>query len=78
MESDKNATVHGIVIDVSPIRMSKRNSDVKYFSGRLPNGNKEARIICFKPELRSLCEKSRQEINSVAVVNCNNYTPRKI
>ena len=39
---------------------------MKYFSGRLSNGNKE---VSFKPALRSLCEKSRQEKNSVAVVN---------
>ena len=30
--------------------MSKNNSDVKHFSGRLSNGTKKARIICICQE----------------------------
>ena len=30
-----NATVHGIVMEVSPIKVSRKNPDVKYFSGKI-------------------------------------------
>ena len=35
MEEHSNATVHGIVMDVSQIKLSRKNTDVKYFSGKL-------------------------------------------
>ena len=34
MEEHSNATVHGIVMEVSPIKVRK-NPDVKYFSGKI-------------------------------------------
>ena len=62
METDTNATVHGVVMDVSPIRISKNNSDVKYFSGRLSNGTKEARMICFKHCVYCVRNHDRKEV----------------
>ena len=31
MEEEQNATVHGMVLEVSPVKQSKNNPDVKYF-----------------------------------------------
>ena len=35
MEEHSNATVHGKVMEVSPIKVSRKNSDAKYFSGKI-------------------------------------------
>ena len=55
MEEHSNATVHGMVVEVSPIKASRKNRDVKYFSGKITDGKKVARVISFDPKLRSLC-----------------------
>ena len=34
MEEEQNATVHGLVLEVSPVKQSRNNPDVKYFSGK--------------------------------------------
>ena len=35
IESESSATVHGIVLEVSPVKTSKNKPDVKYFSRKL-------------------------------------------
>ena len=70
MESASNATVHGVVTELSPIKLSRNNAEIKYFSARLSSGSKAARIISFKPELRSCLEKSKANNSTVALVNC--------
>ena len=57
--------------EVSPIKASRKNPDVKYFSGKITDGKKVARVISFDPKLRSILEKSREENTSLALVNCN-------
>ena len=64
-----NATVHGVVMEVSPVRPSRKNPEVKYFSGKLSDGQKVVRIISFEPKLRSVLDKSREERKPVALVN---------
>lgn len=61
MESDSNATVHGVVVDLSPTKSSRNNPDIKYFSAKLSDGNKASRMISFKQELRSSLERSRKD-----------------
>ena len=61
----------GMVVEVSPIKASRKNPDVKYFSGKITDGKKVARVISFDPKLRSILEKSREEKTSLALVNCN-------
>ena len=55
MEEHSNATVHGMVVEVSPIKTSRKNPDVKYFSGKSTDGKKAATVISLDPKLRSLC-----------------------
>ena len=45
MEEHSNATVHGMVVEVSPIKANRKNLDVKYFSGKITDGKKVARVI---------------------------------
>ena len=39
-ESCSSATVHGMVSDVSPVKSSRKNADIKYFDCRLSDGKK--------------------------------------
>lgn len=70
IEADKNVTVHGVVVELSPIKESAKDGKVKYFSGKVSDGRKVARVISFEPTLRPSLEKFRQEGKSVALVNC--------
>ena len=65
-----NATVHGVAMEVSPVRPSRKNPEVKYFSGKLSDGQKVVRMISFEPKLRPVLDKSREERKPVALVNC--------
>ena len=70
MEASSGATVHGVVTELSPLKVSWGNTDNKYFSGKIGAGDKAARIISFKPELQSSIEKSRPGCTPVALLNC--------
>ena len=71
MEEHSNATIHGVVVEISPTNASRKNPDVKYFSEKITDGKKVARVISFDPKLRSILVKSREEKTSLALVNCN-------
>ena len=34
IEEERNATVHGLVLEVSPVKQSMNNPDVKYYIGK--------------------------------------------
>ena len=70
MEEEDNATIHGVVVEVSPVRPSRNNPNVKLFSGKVSDGVKVARVISFEPKLHPSFSKSREEGKSVALVNC--------
>lgn len=67
LEVDKNVTVHGVILQLSPVKASTKDSKVKYFSGKV---TKAARVICFEQNLRPSLDKFRQEGKPVALVNC--------
>lgn len=70
MEEEDGATVHGMVVELTPVKCSMNNSDVSYFAGKLSDGKKVARIISFKPELRTSLEEAKVAGTPVAIVNC--------
>ena len=70
VEESGSATVHGVVSEVSPVKVSRKNSSVRYFDGKLTDGKKTVRMICFEPSLRSKLETSRLDGSTVAVANC--------
>ena len=69
-EEEGQATVHGVVVDVSPIQTSRKNSDIRYFSGKMSDSRKIVRVICFDPKLGPAMEKSLEEKKPVVLVNC--------
>ena len=70
MVIEDSAIVYGVVLDVSPIKSSRNNPSVKYFSARITDGKKCARMISFEPKLRPSLETYQVEGSTVALVNC--------
>ena len=63
LEDDGNATVHEVVLEVSPVKVSRNNPEVKYFSGKISDGKKVARMISFEISVREV--KKRREVCGV-------------
>ena len=40
IEQEDNATVHGVILDLSPVKTSRNNPDVKYFNAKFPMARK--------------------------------------
>ena len=70
MEESEGATVHGVFTELSPVKVSRRNASVRYYDGRMADGQKSARLVCFDPALRVAMEAARTEGKSVSLVNC--------
>ena len=51
-----NAKVHGVVTELSPVKLSRKNQ--KYFSGKRTDGKKTIRVLSFEPSLHGAMEKS--------------------
>ena len=51
MEESEGATVHGVFTELSPVKVSRRNASVRYYDGRMADGQKSARLVCFDPAL---------------------------
>ena len=71
MEAQSSATVHGMKVELSPMKTSSNNPDLKYFSGKITDGKKTARVVSFESKLRSVLEKSKEEKEPVAFIDCN-------
>ena len=70
MEESAAAEVHGVVTELSPVKVSRKNSSVKYFDAKLSDGRKVVRLVSFDPTLRESLEQLRSEGSTVAVSNC--------
>ena len=51
MELGDNATVHGHILELSPIKKSKNKPGCSYFNGKMSDGVKAARFVAFEPKL---------------------------
>ena len=66
-----SASVEGVFVgNISPIKMSRTNSRVKYFEGHLSDGAKTVRFVSFEPKLRSQVEEAKDNLCGVALKNC--------
>ena len=63
-----NAKVHGVVTELSPVKLSKKNQ--KYFSGRITDGKNTIGVLSFEPSLHGAMEKSHLDENPIALANC--------
>ena len=70
-EESVGAAVHGVVTQLSPVKVSKRNPTVRYFDGKMSDGRKSVRVVSFDPSLRSAMESAHTKGSSVTLVNCH-------
>ena len=70
VQNSKNATVHGIVTDLSPVKNSKKNEKVQYFKGELSDDKGCVRIISFEPSMRQPLYEFLSKKSPISVVNC--------
>ena len=54
-------SVHGHILELSPIKTSKNKPDCSYFNGKLSDGVKVARFVSFEPKLCLSLDRLRQE-----------------
>jgi hypothetical protein len=66
----KNASIHGVIVDVSPIHSTKQYSARKYFSACITDGKETLKFVCFNPAMRSAVEKMRQRKKPCTIKNC--------
>ncbi len=71
IEECQSATVHSVVTQLSPVKTSRKNSSVRYFDGRMSDGKKSVRVVCFDPTKRGALEDVRAKGSAVSVANCN-------
>lgn len=64
------AVIHGVVTELSPIKTSKKNTKVKYFTGMMSDSRKAVRMVSFDPSLHEPLEKSKKSSSTVKVTNC--------
>lgn len=64
------ANVYGIVLDLSPVKKSSRNPQVQYFDGRITDGVKVARMVCFDSKKRALLDDAREKGTSIGLKKC--------
>ena len=70
MIEEDSATVHGVVVELSPIKSSRNNPGVKFFNAKISDEKKSARMVSFEPKLWPSLETSQMEGSTVAIVNC--------
>lgn len=60
------ATVHGVVSELSPVKVSQKNQQCRYFNGKVT----DRKTISFKPERHGDMQKSQVDWASVSLINC--------
>ena len=60
-----------MILELSLVKSSRKNSDMKYFQGKLGDGVKVVRLVSFEPCLMTDMEKHREKSDSVSLVNCS-------
>lgn len=68
--NSKSVTVHGKLIELSPIRSSIHTSK-KYFTGKITDGQETKRVVAFDPKLHAKMEKFKEEGSIIALVDCS-------
>ena len=69
-QKSAKACVHGMVTQLSPVKVSKCNSSVQYFDGKISNANKNIRMVSFDLGVRVTLESACAKGSSVVLVSC--------
>lgn len=71
-ESCDSATVHGVVVELSPVKASQKDSAKKYYTGKLSDGKKTVKLVSFDLSSHAVFDKSHANSSAVRVENCQN------
>ena len=72
LEQSKLPIVHGISIgNVSPIKVSHKSPDKKYFETNLSDGYNTVCMVSFEPKLRKVIEDAYKDGCEIAVSKCS-------
>ena len=67
-----NASVHGVIVRVSPFREVKYNPAKKYFTAEVSDGIETLRFVCSDcPTLCSIVKSLKEKKISITIENCN-------
>jgi len=65
------SSVHGVLVgEVSPLKTSRKRSDVKYFDGKFSDGKKTVRLVSFEPKLHKEFQDAQREQRPVVIEDC--------
>jgi ssDNA-binding replication factor A large subunit len=70
VKESKNVVVHGVITELSPVKKSRKNESIKYFSGQLCDGKDSVRVIYFEPCLREKMSCCFEKKEPVCLSNC--------
>ena len=65
-----SATVHGVLVELSPIKKGRRNNGVEYFEGKVSDGKEVRRLVSFEPSLWKEMGKMKDNGETVGFMNC--------
>ena len=66
-EGSEGATVHGVVTELPPVKVSKKNCRVGYFDRNMSDGEKSICIVSFDPALRASLEQFQMERSGMTI-----------
>ena len=69
-EAKRSATVHGVVLQLSPVKDNKLKSR-KWFDGQICDGKSALRMVSYDAKLWGAMDKSREEQRPIALRNCS-------
>ena len=69
-KTSDGCTVHGVLTELSPVKVSKKNSQVQYFTGKITDGKKTMRMVSFDPKLRVRLDSFCKDETPVAISDC--------
>ena len=73
IEISVEACVHGVVVDVSPVKRSRNNDTVRYFHSELTDRKK---IVTFDPSLQSVLKDACEKDSTISLSKCQVKTSR--
>ena len=65
----KSAKVFGVLTAISPMKESQK-SKTKYFDGKLSDGKKTARFVCFDAKMHEKLSNVHEKKDSLGLSNC--------
>ena len=70
IEISEEACVHEVIVDVSPVKRSRKNDTVRYFHSELTDGKKIIKVVSFDPSLQSVLKDACEKVSTISLSKC--------